>query len=1133
MGSYLGKFDIALNAQGYVIAQNKSGMRYYEKKKAPEFVSKTSSGDPAYRDGSYWSYMAQTNWRNGAKQLKWDDPGKSWKSSDVDTSQLEQLTLSNLLVSAGQLSANSKVNVIDSWRAAGSSAFGDGSDSALSISADTTNAPVDSACTGTIGATALTATNTDFSSNVGNPILIIQMTGTGAGNYQKTSIASYVAGTITTSDPLLYTFVSGAQVIVSSQYSSITVDSAKTLTAKAWNGTVGGVIFLESNGATTVTGTITATGKGFRGGNGTGGGQGYQGESTAGTGAATTSANDQGGGGGAQSGSKSGGGGGAGHSAAGTDGQTKATGGTGGTGGSSKGIATLATVFFGGGGGGGSRGGGVTGNPGNGGAGGGFIFLFTKSITVTGAITSNGADGTAGTDEGSGGGGGAGGSVLITTQIGTLGTALITATAGAGGAGGNSAQNGGNGGAGSTGRVHMNYLTSYTGTTSPTIDVAIDSTLTDTAASTVSTAYGGCSDGRIYSWDNATTWTEVFNTRQLEWYETGNDTDKIIGDVGGVETAQAQSFQLDAAMKVKGVQVYLKKNAGTPGAITVTIETNSIDKPSGTLADASATATIPAFTTATYGWITVEFNSNFSLSGTTVYWIVLKTAAAANDQNYAIASDASSPSYSPGTMAVSTNGGTTWAAVTGADAYFRVLGNSTSINCSLVTTVGGTKKIYFGTGNPTGTDNGDARLISYDGTTWVLVKIFTTDSIISSMSEYSETTKVYLGLGGYGRVSETSDFSTFTTSKDFSGDPGYVYALKEYNSNLYAGGGSPEIIPTQYYNGFVHYYNTTKWAKLYPFDFTVIKSFEFYDAYLFMGTYHGHLYVFDSASLNPLFNFKDDYAYQVTIEAMKFFDDKLYIALYPQEGMGDTNVGIWRFDRRGLSLAHTISGVTGYRCFGVINGDLLIGTGDNGYAYKLDTSQYTATGWYQSSYFDANLPSIDKLYSNIVINHNPLTTGQTILVYYKFKEADSWTQLTTGIDNSVGSKTQTLSFATATYSKKISLKVSLNTTTATTAPKLTEVILKYTLYPTRKWQWNMRLKAKKNLALRDQTLETRTAQEIRTDIDGLLSTQSLYAFTDIDATAYTVRVENNSQPNWVINPDDVNENEVQISLLEA
>jgi hypothetical protein len=151
------KHHVGINGEGYIISQ-KGGKRYYQKKRAPTFVNKFGGGDSSYRDASFWQFFVQTNWRNGAKQLKFDDAGKFWKSSDVDTTILEQLTLSRELTSAGQIAAGINVNCIESWRADASASFGDGSDGALTISDDTTEAPIDSACTGSKDASTLTAT---------------------------------------------------------------------------------------------------------------------------------------------------------------------------------------------------------------------------------------------------------------------------------------------------------------------------------------------------------------------------------------------------------------------------------------------------------------------------------------------------------------------------------------------------------------------------------------------------------------------------------------------------------------------------------------------------------------------------------------------------------------------------------------------------------------------------------------------------------------------------------------------------------------------------------------------------------------------------------------------------------------
>ena len=146
--------------------------------------------------------------------------------------------------------------------------FGSGADGALTISADTTDAPIDSACTGTSGAYTLTATNVNFAA--GQVILIHQTQGTGAGAWQKNKIQGYTAGTISLETALNTTYSTGAQVLVMEQNTDITIDAAKTLTAKAWNGTVGGIVALLASGTLTRNGAISANGSNGASANGNG-----------------------------------------------------------------------------------------------------------------------------------------------------------------------------------------------------------------------------------------------------------------------------------------------------------------------------------------------------------------------------------------------------------------------------------------------------------------------------------------------------------------------------------------------------------------------------------------------------------------------------------------------------------------------------------------------------------------------------------------------------------------------------------------------------------------------------------------------------------------------------------------------
>lgn len=355
--------------------------------------------------------------------------------------------------------------------------FGDGSDGDLTISGNTTEAPIDASCTATAGNTSISATNASFA--IGQIIMIHKTRGsttTAAGTWELNKITNYSAGTITTKYALQNAYQdSGAdqsQVRVLKQYNNVTVNNGVTYTAKAWGGDVGGIMAFCAKGTVTVTGNITASGKGYLGNTVNGGNQtnGRQGEGTAGAGGGDSrSANGNGGGGGVHYGSApySGGGGGGGNGAAGSNGTATSPG----TGGSAVGVAALTTISLGGGGG---SGGNENTQFGAGGNGAGITLILAADISITGTIVSTGANGAnIGGGPSGNAGGGSGGSTLIKARTAVLGTNLVTAAAGAAGTGGG----GGVGGAGGVGRIHLDYKTSYTGTTTPTLDYTQDATL--------------------------------------------------------------------------------------------------------------------------------------------------------------------------------------------------------------------------------------------------------------------------------------------------------------------------------------------------------------------------------------------------------------------------------------------------------------------------------------------------------------------------------------------------------------------------------------------------------------------------------------------------------------------------------
>jgi hypothetical protein len=321
---------------------------------------------------------------------------------------------------------------------------------------------------------------------VGECVLIMQMAGAGVGSYETDPITVIAGNTFTLKNALTNTYTTGGANVVQvskvMQYNNLTVQSGGIVTANAWNGSTGGVVFFCVKGTLDLQagGKITASSIGFRGQTGGGsaaGGVAGAGGLTAGSAAPGLPGNLIGAGAGAGGagalGAGAGGNGGItavlgnGASISGTTGEGPNPGannsnlgatppaivqmGGGGTGGAS-GAGGLGSG--GGGGGGGSTGqlpgttggaGGVGGAGGNGGNGGGIVYIIASVFNRAGDLTAdadNGTTGAPGTNGGIGGDGGHGGSTL---GVGGLG--------GGGGGGGNGANggaggNGGNGGGG-------------------------------------------------------------------------------------------------------------------------------------------------------------------------------------------------------------------------------------------------------------------------------------------------------------------------------------------------------------------------------------------------------------------------------------------------------------------------------------------------------------------------------------------------------------------------------------------------------------------------------------------------------------------------------------------------------------
>lgn len=141
-----------------------------------------------------------------------------------------------------------------------------------------------------------------------------------------------------------------------------------------------------------------------------------------------------------------------------------------------------------------------------------------------------------------------------------------------------------------------------------------------------------------------------------------------LGNDGGNDFGRAQSFKLSADLSIGKVSLLFGATTGSPsGQVTCRIETDSAGLPSGTLAHINATK---VFTPSASAWNDIVFDSSFSLSGVTTYWIVLIKDAQI-EGNYWTMGRTSASEYADGVAAYNIAGGA-WISQSTIDLCFKV-----------------------------------------------------------------------------------------------------------------------------------------------------------------------------------------------------------------------------------------------------------------------------------------------------------------------------------------------------------------------------------------------------------------------------------------------------------------------------
>jgi len=161
-------------------------------------------------------------------------------------------------------------------------------------------------------------------------------------------------------------------------------------------------------------------------------------------------------------------------------------------------------------------------------------------------------------------------------------------------------------------------------------------------------------------------------SENIDQQEINPTSEMDLGDWMGNEYRTGQSFQLSDTLTVTAIEIKQLSSVGSPtGNWTLRIETNNAGVPSGTLANVNASVVVspPGNGNTVKG----TFATPFSLTGSTIYWIVVQCDNQSNSKYWGLVADYDGTTYTRGAAASSINGAWgLWNSGGNGDIWFKV-----------------------------------------------------------------------------------------------------------------------------------------------------------------------------------------------------------------------------------------------------------------------------------------------------------------------------------------------------------------------------------------------------------------------------------------------------------------------------
>mgnify|MGYP003441272953 FL=1 len=158
---------------------------------------------------------------------------------------------------------------------------------------------------------------------------------------------------------------------------------------------------------------------------------------------------------------------------------------------------------------------------------------------------------------------------------------------------------------------------------------------------------------------------------------------------------------------------------------------------------------------------------------------------------------------------------------------------------------------------------------------------------------------------------------------------------------------------------------------------------------------------------------------------------------------------------------------------------------------------------------DARLSGTSKLWRGVTVRHSALAATQSVEVQYKLEDAGAWVSL--GTSDTDGETSASFDFPTAISADLIAFKtIMTGTAGSSTALKVYSLSARYYPAPGALKEWSLTVELAgtdlKRMTLADDTLESRTGEEISEDVWALLDAGTEVTLLDIDRQEYTVQI---------------------------